>query len=469
MEYTSRELEDMLMVLLGMDISCAAVPRLKRNQNKFLIDFIAKRQLPAHPLNELEIVSLLHSIALIDSNNDNDTAGVGEREGRVYSRTVASRNYGFAHGIGRSGDLLEAQPKALGSAILQQLTHRLVKQALRVCGLHETVFSDVIVLPCATGMAIMLTLRALHNKFGDKERRKVIWPRIDQKSAIKAVQLAGLELVVVPNRLEGDEIRTDLEKLEEIINEEGADSILCVLSTTSCFAPRIPDRIVEIGEICNKHGIGHIVNNAYGLQSNKAIHLINETVRTGGRLDAIVQSTDKNFMVPVGGSIVTGPDRKFISEVGKVYPGRASISPLIDLCCTLLEMGRTGLDALLKERIASFQNFREKLRNLPPSAGRLLETPHNDVSMALADLDHSRSHLGSMLFCRNVSGARMVGRSGRQQPSPDGLKFALFGAHYDGYPCEYLTVASAIGQKDKEIDEFIGALLKCSKQNRHFI
>lgn len=36
---------------------------------------------------------------------------------------------------------------------------------------------------------------------------------------------------------------------------------------------------------------------------------------TIGRVDAVVQSTDKNFMVPVGGAIVCGPDPNFIEKV----------------------------------------------------------------------------------------------------------------------------------------------------------
>lgn len=45
-----------------------------------------------------------------------------------------------------------------------------------------------------------------------------------------------------------------------------------------------------------------------------------------GRVDAFVQSTDKNLMVPVGGSIVAGFDDKFIAQVGKTYPGKSLVS-----------------------------------------------------------------------------------------------------------------------------------------------
>lgn len=53
---------------------------------------------------------------------------------------------------------------------------------------------------------------------------------------------SGFEPVVVENVLEGDELRTDLEAVERKIEELGADNVLCVHSTTSCFAPRVPDR-----------------------------------------------------------------------------------------------------------------------------------------------------------------------------------------------------------------------------------
>ena len=66
--------------------------------------------------------------------------------------------------------------------------------------------------------------------------------------------------------------------------------------------------------------MAHLINNAYGLQSSKCTHLIQQAARVG-RVDAFVQSTDKNFMVPVGGAIIAGFDKKFIEEIGKSYPG----------------------------------------------------------------------------------------------------------------------------------------------------
>ena len=40
-----------------------------------------------------------------------------------------------------------------------------------------------------------------------------------------------------------------------------------------------------------------------------------------GRVDLFVQSTDKNLMVPVGGAIIAGFDKKIVEKVGKTYPG----------------------------------------------------------------------------------------------------------------------------------------------------
>lgn len=56
------------------------------------------------------------------------------------------------------------------------------------------------------------------------------------------IVLLGFEPVVVENVLEGDELRTDLEAVERKIKELGDENILCIHSTTSCFAPRVPDR-----------------------------------------------------------------------------------------------------------------------------------------------------------------------------------------------------------------------------------
>lgn len=101
----------------------------------------------------------------------------------------------------------------------------------------------------------------------------------------------------------------------------GAEHIACVLTTTSCFAPRASDSVDQVAVLCSRYNIPHLINNAYGLQSTRCMHLIQEAARKG-RVDAFVQSTDKNFLVPVGGAIVAGFDKVFVEKISRVYSGK---------------------------------------------------------------------------------------------------------------------------------------------------
>ena len=47
-----------------------------------------------------------------------------------------------------------------------------------------------------------------------------------------------------------------------------------------------------------------------------------------GRLDVFVQSTDKNFLVPVGGAVVAGFDPVLIEKIGKLYPGKVLLEKM---------------------------------------------------------------------------------------------------------------------------------------------
>jgi O-phospho-L-seryl-tRNASec:L-selenocysteinyl-tRNA synthase len=58
-----------------------------------------------------------------------------------------------------------------------------------------------------------------------------------------------------------------------------------------------------VAKLCQQAGIAHIINNAYGVQSAALCSQVSSAWRKG-RVDAVVQSTDKNFQVPVGGAII---------------------------------------------------------------------------------------------------------------------------------------------------------------------
>jgi O-phospho-L-seryl-tRNASec:L-selenocysteinyl-tRNA synthase len=76
-----------------------------------------------------------------------------------------------------------------------------------------------------------------------------------------------------------DQLMTDLEGMEKEIKSMGAAKILCLYSTTSCFAPRARDDVTAIAKLCGKHDIFHLINNAYGLQDNACSKIIEKASR----------------------------------------------------------------------------------------------------------------------------------------------------------------------------------------------
>ena len=84
------------------------------------------------------------------------------------------------------------------------------------------------------------------------------------------------------------------------------------MTTSSCFAPRVFDSLEGVSAICKTHDVYHLLNNAYGLQCSKIANSIKESFKI--KLDCVVQSTDKNFMVPVGGSILFTKEEKLLDK-----------------------------------------------------------------------------------------------------------------------------------------------------------
>ncbi|XP_064142076.1 O-phosphoseryl-tRNA(Sec) selenium transferase isoform X3 [Loxodonta africana] len=364
--------------------------REARSSHEHLIRLLLEKgKCPEDGWDESTLELFLHELAIMDSNNFLGNCGVGEREGRVASALVARRHYRFIHGIGRSGDIAAVQPKAAGSSLLNKITNSLVLDVIKLAGVHTV--ANCFVVPVATGMSLTLCFLTLRHR--RPKAKYIIWPRIDQKSCFKSMITAGFEPVVIENVLEGDELRTDLKAVEAKVQELGPDHILCIHSTTSCFAPRVPDRLEELAVICANYGIPHIVNNAYGVQSSKCMHLIQQEM---------------------------------------------------------------------------FAYLSSELKKLSEAySERLLHTPHNPLSLAvtLKTLDEHRdkavTQLGSMLFTRQVSGARVVPLGSVQTVS--GYTFRGFMSHANNYPCAYLNAAAAIGMKMQDVDLFIKRLDKCLK------
>ncbi len=94
-----------------------------------------------------------------------------------------------------------------------------------------------------------------------------------------------------------------------------------------------------MAKLCSSYCVPHIINNAYGVQAPRCMNLISEADRIG-RVDAFVQSTDKNFLVPVGGAVVASSNSDFIKNISQTYPGKELTQILFSSYCDLLEMYR---------------------------------------------------------------------------------------------------------------------------------
>lgn len=468
----------------------------RNSRSKLITALLTQRRLPDEGWDEQSIQMFLDELATADTNNFAGNVGVGEREGRVICDLVRRRHFGLTHGIGRSGDVMAEQPKAAGSSLIVQLTRYLALDAIRLAGIKAA--KACCVLPTATGLTMTLVFLAL--KQLRPAGKYVVWSRIDQKSCFKAIGAAGLKPIVVELRkLDGsDALGTDVEGIRAAVESVLPEEVLCICTTTSTFAPRVPDSVDEVAVVAKELDVPHVINNAYGLQCTKCTHLI-ETGCRRGRIDAFVQSTDKNFLVPVGGAIVAGQPQ-LIEKISNLYPGRASMSPLLDLFITLLHLGASGWKTLLKERKDNMAWFQERFAAAAAKQGlRLLSTPANRISLACDlsplvqrsaaasdasgeaanDADHL-TFLGSALFTRRVSGPRVVlctpppsvetaaaapeategsaqapKLKGQYRKTIDGISFESYGAHAATYGCCYLTAACAIGATQPEMELFL--------------
>ena len=458
--------KDIIESFIGKSYNQIGKELMSSHENIFQ-NILNTRSIPDEPLNQNTINYILNYISNMDSNNGPYHIGIGEREGRIISNLVNQRNYGLVHGIGRSGNISDLQPKACGSSLLVQLTNSLLKNLLKSIGM--SFIKDIIILPFATGMALTLsylTLRLLKPK-----AKYIIWSRIDQKTCLKCIITSGFEPLIInpiPNKKNDYEIETDIEQIKAVIDKYGVDNILCITSTTSCFAPRCYDNIEEISKICYEKKIFHVINNAYGIYCTKIIDLLNKADKIGD-ISLIVSSTDKNFMVPVGGSFIYSSNEDLVQKIKKNYPGRASISPIIDLFITFLEMGKNKYKALIKERKEKYDILIKKMEKVAIKFGeKIIAMNGNKISIlfTLKNIveksgNKDAKEIGSMCFNRQISGVRIITSSKGEKKNIGGYDFLNYGSSCDDYKyLPYMTFSCAIGIKDEEIDGFVNKIDK---------
>ncbi|KAL7034410.1 hypothetical protein ACKWTF_007953 [Chironomus riparius] len=450
------KLKDLCSKFVSANYLNIAIDARKQRENK-IKQILEKRKIPETGLENHEIEMLVNELASMDSNNFGSKYGVGEREGRIICDLVKKRNFNFGHGIGRSGDLAENQPKATGSSIMNKLTNELLLDLVQMVGIRSA--KKCILFPMATGMTMMLSLLTFKSQRPDANI--VLWSRIDQKSCFKCILTANLHPIIIDSIKVGDELQTNVKEFENQINVLGPENIVCIISTTSCFAPRACDDVETLAKLSKTFNIPHIINNAYGLQSFYLTHQIEQCQKTGN-VDLVIQSTDKNLLCPVGGCIVFGFNEKVINDVAKNYAGRASLSQTLDVFMTLLHLGREGYTKLVKERKNLFEYLKEKFNDVAAKHNeRILQSQKNPISLAmtLESFDDSKlTMIGSMLFTRCVSGARVIAPN--EKKTIDGYEFLNWGSHNSNNNIPYITAAASIGTTKSEIDGFIDKLDK---------
>jgi O-phospho-L-seryl-tRNASec:L-selenocysteinyl-tRNA synthase len=389
------------------------------------------RTLPKDGWSEETIRFLLKILSSMDTDKDPKAARIGEREARVASPFVSELAAGFNHGIGRSGVLTDPQPKAAGASLMYQIANRLATDLLKKFGV-ENIKSSFIV-PLATGMSISLALKVARDITGGKD---VVYSRIDHKSPLNAISLVGLNPKIIPCKLNGDAVVSDPRDVEAAINGKTA----AILTTTTFFPPRHSDDIISIAKIANEKEIPHIINNAYGVQSPAIMKMIRSAIFKG-RVDAIIQSTDKNFLCPVGGSIISGPDEEFLKQVAQSYAGRATAAPVVQVLAAILSLGENGYRKLIQQQSEFYILLKKQLQEIAKKHGERILEVDNTIAVAMTITEPRIAHkIGEQLYTSRVTGPRGL-------PKAD----SNFGTCFDDYPNQYLIINAAIGVKEKDI------------------
>lgn len=403
-----------------------------------LRDLLNRRQFPEVPLAESQIEMLLGLLSSMDTDKDPEAARVGEREARVATPLLTKLSGGFNHGIGRSGQLSAPQPKAVGASLMQRLANDVATDAIRKLGLSNV--QHGLVVPLSTGMTIGLVLSGLKRELSIQS---VLYPRIDHKSPHRGIQLCGLEEISTGTTLKGDAVTADLEDLSE---KAKICDHCAILATTTFFAPRESDPVKEIARLAGDLDIPFIINNAYGVQSESVMASVRSAI-DAGRVDAVVQSSDKNFLSPVGGSVVVSPSRESIQRTSDTFAGRATAAPVVQTLVALLALGLDGYRSLREEQKENRRLLESKLVEIASNCGQRVLSVDNPVSVAMTLDRLDAAEIGSRLYHARVTGPRAV---------PAGA----YGSCIDNYPHPYIVMNAAIGASKKHVEKATTKLYK---------
>ena len=75
---------------------------------------------------------------------------------------VAERHFHLGHGIGRSGDIAEVQPKAAGSSLLNKLTNSFVLDIIKLTGKATNIVQEIMVFTLSLFSLFICLFNVLH-------------------------------------------------------------------------------------------------------------------------------------------------------------------------------------------------------------------------------------------------------------------------------------------------------------------
>jgi O-phospho-L-seryl-tRNASec:L-selenocysteinyl-tRNA synthase len=235
----------------------------------------------------------------------------------------------------------------------------------------------------------------------------------------------------------------DMSKFEKSLIKTKASA---VLATTTFFPPRESDPVKQIARLCSDHDIPFVINNAYGVQSQETMKHIRSAI-DAGRVDAIIQSSDKNFLTPVGGSIIVSPKADVISWVSDTYAGRASAAPVIQTLVALLSLGLKRYRELQEQQLRNLSLLRDNLQNVADKLGQRLLAIENPVACAITMNNLDVEEIGARLYNARVTGPRAV-------------KQGNYGSSTENYPHSYIVMNAAIGVRKEDVETATAKLYK---------
>ncbi|GJQ73098.1 hypothetical protein Trydic_g1727 [Trypoxylus dichotomus] len=420
-----------------------------------IIAQLFQQKIPENEWNTAAIRYILSYMSSMDSNNFTRKANIGEREGRCFSDMVAKRNFYFLHGIGRSGDLTEPQPKAIGSSILYKLTNELLNGLMTVYGIDL----KCLLIPIPLGVSLMLCLSTINLQ--KRLAEYVIWFREDNEFIFKSIINGGFTPIILTTKVE----ISDVKLLEEKIKEIDMQKVCCLISTT-CSLPQKPNDIVGISQVCKKYAIPHIIVSDHGLQCTKIMEKIKKA-NESGKVDAVLYNASENLLVPTGSSVVASFDNTLLAEIAKTYPGRASSSSTIDIFISLLSLGKNGYLKLLHDKERLCRYFQESLSPLADKYKKFITsvmTNPTSVALFFSGNIPDLSRLKQVL--RRSPSINVYFLTTRESKTLSNYKFEEWGTHGAVCTMPLIVFRLSLGTSQNDIDNILENLDLCLSKTK---